>query len=154
IMPLTERARDRKWKRMRLRCVLLAFASIACSSRGDDPPVDPPVDPPPADAPPPPADPTLHIASSSVTVSPVRDHHVTVIVGSFLYVIGGTDAWTTIHDDVLRAHIGEDGSLGAFEHIGTLPEPRAGHAAVVVGQHFVISGGHTMSASGAMSSLD
>jgi hypothetical protein len=100
-------------------------------------------------------DKTLSIARSPRSVKLVRDHHTTnvIVVGGkpYLYVIGGTNAWTTIYDDVLRAPIGDDGSLGEFEPAGALPEPRAGHAAVVLGNWIIVSGGNSMS--GAMMQL-
>src|SRR5579871_2809085 len=44
--------------------------------------------------------PTLTVARATTTITPVRDHHTTTIVqnadGPYLYVFGGTDAWTTV----------------------------------------------------------
>jgi hypothetical protein len=75
----------------------------------------------------------------------VRDHHTTFVVESgasaFLYVIGGTDNWTTTHDDVQRTRLHDDGTLDAFERVGTLPGRRAGHATAVVGKTVVVIGG-------------
>jgi hypothetical protein len=91
---------------------------------------------------------TLSIARSPRMLPNVRDHHTTTVIQSgdkaFLYVIGGTNRWTAIYDDVLRAPIEANGSLGEFVKVATLPEPRAGHAAVVVDGHLVISGGNSM----------
>jgi len=101
---------------------------------------------------------TLNVARAGTSVRPVRDHHTTSVIetggAAFLYVIGGTDAWKTLHHDVLRARIQEDGSLGDFEAIGKLPESRAGHTTVVVGHRIVVAGGHTMDDTGTMSTLD
>lgn len=102
-------------------------------------------------------DTSLTIRRTSRTIRPARDHHTTTVIEiggvAYLYVIGGTSAWETIYDEVLRAPIGEDGALGAFELVAALPAPRAGHATVLVGKHLVVSGGHTM-VSGVMSTLD
>lgn len=89
--------------------------------------------------------PPLTVQRSEVVIAPVRDHHATAIVetssGPWLYVIGGTDAWNTLHNDVLRAPIAKDGKLGAFESAGTLPEPRAGHCMVQKGDRLYLLGG-------------
>jgi hypothetical protein len=89
--------------------------------------------------------PSLAVARSPQAIDPVRDHHTTMVIettfGPYLYVFGGTDAWDAIHDDVQRAPIGEDGALGAFEAVGKLPSPRAGHCTVRVGDHLLFAGG-------------
>jgi hypothetical protein len=61
--------------------------------------------------------------------------------GPFLYVVGGTDAWSVMHSDVQRAPIGKDGKLGAFESAGMLPDPRAGHCMVKKGDRLYLFGG-------------
>jgi hypothetical protein len=91
-------------------------------------------------------DSTLTMAGSPVTISPKRDHHTTLVAEldgkAFVYVFGGgTDQNETIYDDIQRAPIAEDGSLGAFETIGKLPEPRLGHTTVLVGDRIIVSGG-------------
>ncbi len=89
--------------------------------------------------------PAITVERSSTQIAPVRDHHATAVVettsGPWLYVIGGTDAWNTLHNDVLRAPIGDGGKLGAFESAGTLPEPRAGHCMVKKGDRLYLLGG-------------
>lgn len=89
--------------------------------------------------------PSLTVERSSTQIAPVRDHHATAVVettsGPWLYVIGGTDAWNTLHNDVLRAPIGDGGKLGAFESAGTLPAPRAGHCMVKKGDRLYLLGG-------------
>jgi hypothetical protein len=67
--------------------------------------------------------------------------------------MGGTNAWATIYDDIVRAPILPDGSLGAFVQVGKLAEPRAGHSAVLVGRQIIVSGGHTMDALGPLESV-
>lgn len=89
--------------------------------------------------------PALSMERSPVTIAPSRDHHATTVIerssGPWLYVIGGTNAWDALHNDVLRAPIGKDGKLGAFESAGTLPEPRAGHCMVQKGDRLYLFGG-------------
>ena len=40
---------------------------------------------------------TLNVETLETTIAPVRDHHTTHVVhttnGTYLYVVGGTDAW-------------------------------------------------------------
>lgn len=90
---------------------------------------------------------TLTWVVSPQVIAPVRDHHTTTVLEArgrpFVYVIGGTDGWATVHSDVLRAPIQSDGSLGPFEKIGDLPQSRAGHTTVVVGRQILVSGGIT-----------
>ncbi len=89
--------------------------------------------------------PTVSIARSPVTLTPARDHHTTLVretsAGPYLYVFGGTDAWKTLHDDIQRAKIAPDGSLGAFEVVGKLPAARAGHCMVDLGDRVLLAGG-------------
>src|SRR5258708_34188417 len=47
----------------------------------------------------------------------------------------------------------DDASLGPLGPAGSLPEPRAGHATVVIGNDVVVSGGNSLSG-GAMHLLD
>ena len=101
---------------------------------------------------------TLAIQRASVTIAPARDHHTTLVVetasGPFLYVFGGgNDGLATLLDDVQRAAIQKDGSLGPFEPIGKLPEPRAGHAMVLVDKTLILIGGLS-SAGGSMAQVD
>jgi Kelch motif len=89
--------------------------------------------------------PGLSVQRSPTKIAPARDHHTTMVIettsGPWLYVVGGTDAWETIHDDVQRARIAEDGSLGAFELAGKLPAPRAGHCMVRSNERLYLFGG-------------
>lgn len=94
---------------------------------------------------------TLTWAHAGVTVPP-RDHHSSLIIEragrAFLYVLGGTDRWVTLHDSVLRAEIASDGSLAAFETLAPLPEVRAGLVAVELDGALVVTGGLTETAQG------
>lgn len=89
----------------------------------------------------------LDVSLSAITVGPARDHHTTHVVElegrPFLYVVGGTDSWASIHSDILRAAINADGGLDPFEKVGELPQPRAAHAAVVFDNRLVVAGGLT-----------
>jgi hypothetical protein len=88
---------------------------------------------------------TLAVETSPTELVPVRDHHTTHVVetssGPYLYVVGGTDAWTTIHADIQRAKIAPDGSISAFEKIAELKEPRAGHCTVIAKGRITVIGG-------------
>ncbi len=90
-------------------------------------------------------DSTLNISRSMVTIAPIRDHHSTYIAetkaGTYLYVFAGTDAWKTLHDDVQRAKIAADGSLGAFEVVSKLPAVRAGQCIIVKNGRVTLMGG-------------
>src|SRR5687768_5909842 len=106
--------------------LLASLLLAACSSttietapppaNDGQPPEDAPVDATPK---PPPS---LTFARSDVAIDPGRDHHTTMVIetasGPWLYVVGGTDAWQLMHNDVQRARIGKDGKLGAFESAG------------------------------------
>src|SRR5262245_29638587 len=56
------------------------------------------------------------------------DHHATFLVqssgGNFLYVAGGTN-YKELYDNIVRARIDADGSLGAWEAAGAYPAPLA-----------------------------
>ena len=100
-----------------------------------DPVVDPPCNPP-----------ALTFKRSPVVIDPPRDHHFTMIrevAGvPYLYVLGGEkDEFATVHSDVQRAKIADDGSLGAFEMAGTIPNGIAGSGFAVVGDDVVLFGG-------------
>lgn len=89
--------------------------------------------------------PALTLTRSPSTIAPVRDHHTTAVIetaaGPYLYVFGGTDDWRLLHDDVQRARIADDGTLGAFEPAGKLPAPRAGHCLARVKDRILLAGG-------------
>src|SRR5262249_32038691 len=98
-------------------------------------------------------DPSLSWSSSSLTIAPGRDHHATIVAttkaGPAVYVLGGTDHYASyVLNDVERAPIQPDGSLGAFAKIGTLPRKLAGHSIALVGDVVVVSGGVTVDSTG------
>jgi hypothetical protein len=139
--------------------LLLLVASLgACSSKTVVEPASPPAGPDDADAgtpnpmdaapadTPPCAPPAITFKRSSVEITPPRDHHFTMVhevAGvPYLYVMGGEkDDFATVYDDIQRAKIADDGSLGAFEAAGTIPNGIAGSGFAVVGEDVVLFGG-------------
>jgi len=139
-----------------LPCALFA---CACTTTTEQKPANPGPATPAEPQPPPPCQdgtyrmstgtcatfPNLSVARAAVVIAPARDHHTTMVIelasGPWLYVIGGTENWSTLHDDVQRAKIGPDGSLGAFESAGKLPQPRAGHCTVKIKDRLYLFGG-------------
>jgi len=82
------------------------------------------------------------------SLAPGRDHHATFVAnaqsGPFLFVIGGTDHYSSyILDDVQRAPIHADGTLGAWTKLSPLPGVLAGQAVAVVDDTIVLAGGVT-----------
>lgn len=74
------------------------------------------------------------------------DQHVSLITtgsrGSFLYVIGGQDGGRPSRE-TWKARIEKDGSVGAWQKDGALPDGRAGTALATGGRHVVLAGGRT-----------
>jgi hypothetical protein len=69
--------------------------------------------------------------------------HASVVIGDFLYVIGGfTTAGTGAVMNVVRAQINSDGTLGTFSTTSGLAQPRAGHSCVVIGNFLYVIGGN------------
>lgn len=89
---------------------------------------------------------SVSLAPSPVTLAPARDHHTSIVRetadGPYLYVFGGGVDNDTMLDDVQRAKISPDGSLGAFEQVGKLPAARAGHCIVDLGERVLLLGGY------------
>lgn len=66
-----------------------------------------------------------------------------VVLGTWLYVIGGEDE-SGARSSVERARIAADGSLGPFAVVGAaLVHARAGHQAAVAGERLYVLGGRT-----------
>lgn len=61
---------------------------------------------------------------------------------SWIYVVGGRDATGKAVDDVWRANIRTDGSLGAWESLGPLPVRLYLHTVVASGSHVYVLGGY------------
>ncbi len=78
------------------------------------------------------------------TMTTSRASNAALVIGSFLYVIGG-DTNGTPHNSIERASINADGSLGAFAVIpnGTLPEGLSGAAVAIIGNSLYVIGGST-----------
>lgn len=81
-----------------------------------------------------------------------RHGHTAVVVGSYLYLAGGTGNAGAL-DNVERAPINPDGTLGPFSLVAgvTLPTPRSGHSAIVLGGVLYLIGGSD--GSGPLSSI-
>jgi hypothetical protein len=61
------------------------------------------------------------------------------VIGKYLYALGGTGA-TGILEDVERAPIEADGSIGSFAAVSgaALTEPRSGHTAEMIGRYLYV----------------
>jgi hypothetical protein len=76
-----------------------------------------------------------------------RDHQTFVVetpAGAFLYVAGGagTAAWTSSLLDVERAEIHDDGTLGPFSVVATLPGITQEGSVAQIGRTVFLVGGH------------
>ena len=71
---------------------------------------------------------------------PLHSADATLFRG-FMYLTGGADSANAPTDAVHRVAIAEDGTLGAWESIGTLPGPRAHHAQIGFGPFLHVIGG-------------
>jgi hypothetical protein len=78
------------------------------------------------------------------SLSGPRDHHAAFITQgggrAFLHVAGGNTYRSTL-DDVWRAPIGGDGTIGAWEPLAPLPSSRAGHSVIATDRVVIITGG-------------
>jgi hypothetical protein len=74
-----------------------------------------------------------------------RSHHAMLAHGGALYLIGGLDGnpagANTPLDDVLRAEIRRDGTLGEWREVSRLPHAYATHAGAVFGDALWLFGG-------------
>lgn len=125
---------------------LFAVALLACEPPEATPDAgQTPADPMPDGGPPLDAgrEAELSWGLASVKLPAPRDHHATVVSGSFIYVVGGTDSWDVIGDEIFRFEIDSDGALRPAVKVGRLPQPRAGHTAVVLEKKLVVTGGLT-----------
>jgi hypothetical protein len=84
--------------------------------------------------------------TKSDTLSRPRNHHFTAVAqakaGAFLYAIGGADG-NSVLDDVDRAPVAADGSVGAFTAEAKLPLGAGGLTGAVLSNVIVIAGGMT-----------
>ncbi len=79
------------------------------------------------------------------SIMKARDHHITFAAkspaGKFLWVAGGVQDMTVALQSIERAPIESDGSVGAWEAAGVLPEPMVGHSVAQVGDVVVVTAG-------------
>lgn len=82
-------------------------------------------------------------SSTGITLVIARWEHASVVVGSSLYVLGGSDRLYAPLRSVERAIVGADGSLGRFETVASvsLVRPSAGHTCGVIGSWLYVLGG-------------
>lgn len=80
--------------------------------------------------------------TAAVALTGERWQHTAVVIGNYLYLIGGTDGQTVL-TSVERAPIALDGTLGAFAAVpeSVLAVGRAGHTSAVVGGYVYAVGG-------------
>ncbi|NUP08916.1 MAG: hypothetical protein HOW73_22945 [Polyangiaceae bacterium] len=67
-------------------------------------------------------------------------HHAAVAHDGAIYLIGGGEGLPA-KTDIVRATVGDDGSLSAFSNVGTLPEGRATSSAFVFLDHLYVVAG-------------
>ena len=81
------------------------------------------------------------VTVSGITLITPRQDHTSVVVGGYLYVIGGLG--TGPLKSIERASISADGSLGPFAAVPdtALATPRYGHTAAVSGNYLYVLGG-------------
>jgi hypothetical protein len=83
--------------------------------------------------------------SNGPAIAKKRDHHITLAAksaaGKFLWVAGGIQDNSVALASIERAPIASDGSVGAWEAAGALPEPMIGHSVTQVGDSVILSGG-------------
>ena len=82
----------------------------------------------------------------SASKSRLRNHHVTLLpqlaAGPFLYALGGFDGMTVTYDNVDRAPIAADGTVGSWVSETPMPNAMGGFTGTVVSnQVIVIAGG-------------
>jgi hypothetical protein len=70
-------------------------------------------------------------------------HATGIAYGDFAYVIGGVDSTGNL-DQISRAPVSKDGTLGAWTKIGKLPYALSHHASVVNDKTLYVLGGETM----------
>lgn len=78
---------------------------------------------------------------STVSIFPFKRAHMCVVcTGSYVYVLGGIDSGYAT-DQILRATVNSDGTLGTFALYGYLPETRSGAKAAIIRNKLYIIGG-------------
>jgi hypothetical protein len=79
---------------------------------------------------------------AGITMRSARNSHTAAVVGNYLYVLGGSNG-NVVLDNVERAPIAPDGSLGPFESApnGPLMTARVYHTTAVIGNYLYVIGG-------------
>lgn len=91
-----------------------------------------------------PASPQSTIAWATPTNLPeALDSAASVVVGNWLYVLGGRNSSGNPVDTVRRARINNDGSLEEWQSTGVLPKGLYGHSAVAVNNRIYVIGGYS-----------
>ncbi len=70
-----------------------------------------------------------------------RSHNSTVVVRDAIYVVGGLEG-TTPAASTLRAVVSADGTLGAWESVGTFPSSVSTHGSFVIGDAIYVVAGY------------
>jgi hypothetical protein len=93
-------------------------------------------------------------ANLGVTLATPRAFHSSVVIGSFLYVIGGAST-SGVLSSIERATINADGTLGAFATVpgAALVTARENHTNVVIGDYLYVIGGQ-LDATSATTSIE
>lgn len=85
-----------------------------------------------------------HLPSVTGTPPPARAAHTAVVCGGHMLVFGGNNGSTLYNDScALRLGVADAGQLQwtALEATGSIPTPRSGHSAVMVGTRMIVFGG-------------
>ncbi len=78
-----------------------------------------------------------------VNLMAARAQHTSHVIGSYLYVIGGTGGAASALGSIERAPVTADGRIGTFAILTNtqLTRPRYGHSSVVIGSYLYVIGG-------------
>jgi len=84
-------------------------------------------------------------AASQPRIGLYPDLHDTVVIGDWVYVVGGSDPQTGVSAEIARATIDADGALGDLQVLdgSALTFARVQHSVVVIGNYVYAIGGNT-----------
>ncbi|MBO9540321.1 IPT/TIG domain-containing protein [bacterium] len=71
-----------------------------------------------------------------------RGGPASIVIGNYLYVLGGRSSTTSYTGNVSRALINADGTTGNLIAAGSLSTARSGHSCAVVGNYLYVIGGY------------